>query len=78
MKSLLGEQDDAFRRILPLYDRTNQFGVMECEVPASIAKCSANTRKLLPFPEGQLTARATEDLAEIWLLIAQSEHILCL
>jgi len=52
VKSLLGEQDDAFRRILPLYDRTNQFGVMECAVPASIAKCPADKRKLLPFLEG--------------------------
>jgi hypothetical protein len=52
MKSLLGEQDDAFRRLLPLYDRTNQFGVMECAVPTSIAKCPADKRKLLPFPEG--------------------------
>ncbi len=52
LKSLLGEQDDAFRRILPLYDRTNQFGVMECAVPASIAKCPSEKRKLLPFPEG--------------------------
>jgi hypothetical protein len=52
VKSLLGEQDDAFRRILPLYDRTNQFGVMECAVLSSIAKCPADKRKLLPFPEG--------------------------
>ena len=28
LKSLLGEQNDAFRRLLPLYDRTTQFGVM--------------------------------------------------
>ena len=52
VKSLLGEQDDAFRRLLPLYDRTNQFGVMECAVSTSIAKCPADKRKLLPFPEG--------------------------
>ena len=52
LKSLLGEQNDAFRRLLPLYDRTNQFGVMECAVPASIGKCPADKRKLIPFPEG--------------------------
>lgn len=52
LKSLLGEQDDAFRRLLPLHDRTNQFGFMECAVPASIGKCPADKRKLIPFPEG--------------------------
>ena len=52
LKSLLGEQNDAFRRLLPLYDRTNQFGVMECVIPASIGKCPADKRKFIPFPEG--------------------------
>jgi len=52
LKSLLGEQNDAFRRLLPLYDKTSDFGVMECTVAASIANCPAGKLKHLPLPEG--------------------------
>ena len=52
LKSLLGEQKDAFRRLLPLYDRNNQFGIIECSVAASPGKCPADKQQFIPFPEG--------------------------
>jgi S1-C subfamily serine protease len=50
-KALLGEVDDAWRRMLPIYDRNSMFFDEECLIPVKIEQCPADRKRKLPFPE---------------------------
>jgi hypothetical protein len=51
-KSLVGELDDAWRKMLVSYDRQSQWVIEECQINAPPGKCPDNQKRQLDFPEG--------------------------
>jgi serine protease Do len=50
-KILLGEGEEAWKRMLKTYDRNAEFGTYVCTTGEPIDKCSTENTKLLPYPE---------------------------
>ena len=52
LKSSLGEGNDAWRKMLLLYDRNSSFGTYECaDKSVKIYECPAQKLILIPFPD---------------------------
>ena len=51
LKTLVGEQDDAFKRIILLYDRADTFGLLRCKVSLKKYICPNDDYWLDPFPK---------------------------
>jgi S1-C subfamily serine protease len=50
-KALLGEVDDAWRRMLTTYDRNPMFFDEACMIAVKIEQCPADQKRRLPFPD---------------------------
>ncbi|MCS0494781.1 serine protease [Ancylobacter sp. MQZ15Z-1] len=51
-RTRIGEGNEAWERMLPLYDRNSDFGLDTCAVSVALKDCPAASRRKLPFPEG--------------------------
>jgi S1-C subfamily serine protease len=51
-KSRIGQGNEAWSRMLQLYQRDMGFGVQECLTGAAISQCPRDKLQTLPFPEG--------------------------
>ena len=51
-KSRIGQGDEAWSRMLQLYQRDTGFGVQECLTGAAISQCPRDKLQTLPYPEG--------------------------
>jgi S1-C subfamily serine protease len=50
-KALLGEVDEAWRRMLVAYDRNPMFSDEECSIAVKLEQCPPTLRLRIPFPE---------------------------